>query len=190
MNDHSTPNLVASGVVVLNVNEVNAPPTIEPFQKVFAYEADTVRIQVAAADSDVPAQQLAYSLGQDTPEGVSINAEGLVEWIPSDEQAGDHVLTIVVTDDAEVPASAFEELNIRIIALKPGLNDPRRLANGQVTFRVKASPGASLQLLASTDLAEWTPVQELIAPEPIFTLIDETSAEFDWRFFILREVAE
>ena len=81
-------------------------------------------------------------------------------------------------------------MNIHVIALKPGLNAPRRLVNGHVTFRVKAEPGASLQLLASTDLIEWTPIQDLVAPEPIFTLTDESSGEFGWRFFILRQLAE
>ena len=56
---------------------------------------DPYQYQVLARDAD--GDQLTYSL-IDPPEGMTINNTGLIEWTPREQDIGDHLIGVQVSD--------------------------------------------------------------------------------------------
>lgn len=87
------------------VNEVNLPPVL-PLQPSFSL-SNLLEVVVPnkVTDPDLPANLLAYQL-LDPPPGATIDAQGLIRWLPAAATAATNVFTTVVTDNGFPPLSA------------------------------------------------------------------------------------
>jgi hypothetical protein len=190
VSDSQAPELTATTTVTVQVAEANSAPLLAPIRDQVVWEGDLLSLQFLATDADVPAQTLTFSQsGQDGLGTVLDAATGAFTWLPVEgEVPNTNHITITVTDDATPAASASRGFRLIGRALKAGLNRPQRFANGDVSFRFKGTAGRRYVLEGATDFTEWTPIREFVADPAIFTLTDQTSAAFPWRFFRAREI--
>jgi len=99
----------------VTVTEVNQPPVLLPIADQFLREGETLAIQAAACDADLPPQNLAFSLAPRAPAAMTIDtATGCILWpIEPDEGASTNQVTVRVTDDG--PPPCFDERTFRIV---------------------------------------------------------------------------
>jgi CSLREA domain-containing protein len=89
--------LTITGTLGIDVKEVNIAPVLDAIgsQKVTVGKA--LEFTAAAADADLPANTLTFSLGTGAPEGAAIDpVSGAFTWTPG--SAGDFTVTIIVSD--------------------------------------------------------------------------------------------
>lgn len=129
--DGGSPSLGAVQTFTITVLEVNQPPLIPAVPAMSAAVGETLRRVIPAADVDLPAQTLVFSLGSNAPSGAAIHpATGELVWTPPAALAGQSVVfDVVVTDDGFPPLSTSRALEITVrpvIVIPP--NTPPRLA--------------------------------------------------------------
>lgn len=87
----------APGTVTIEVVPVNDPPRITSTPVLEAADNVEYRYPVTAEDIDI-GDRLSFRLDQ-APSGMRIDpTSGLIEWTPTIEQVGEHVVTVTVTD--------------------------------------------------------------------------------------------
>ena len=99
MADDGQPPLASQTTVRLTVTEVNSPPTLAVLGDVTVPEGAAWSITVRAADSDLPAQALAYVLKANPP-GMALDVStGELRWTPLESQGpGTYLVTLSVAD--------------------------------------------------------------------------------------------
>jgi len=190
VSDGGTPDLTDTNVVLVDVLDVNAPPTLAPLPHRAIWEGDLLSFTASAVDTDIPADILRFSLVPGAPAGATVDpVTGLFQWTPVEAQVPDtNHIAITVTDNGAPPRSATQSFTVATRALKLGLNRPQRLPNGDVSFRFKGVPGRRYALEATVDFSGWIELQQFVATEAIFTITDRTSAGFPIRFFRARDL--
>ena len=120
VSDNGTPSLSFTRFFNVNVLETNSPPVIESIPNFNITEHSNFTYQVIAKDSDIPQQQLIFSLGQNAPAGAQINpATGLFSWTPDDSQGGQtFLITIIVSDNGTPPMQSTQNFNITVIEVQ------------------------------------------------------------------------
>ncbi len=88
---------VDTQVFGIEVTNTNRAPVINSNAIQLGAENSAYEYQVMAEDADE--MGLTYQL-EIAPSGMSITAAGLINWLPSFQQAGDHSVTIVVSDES------------------------------------------------------------------------------------------
>ena len=102
--------------LLLEVAEVNQPPTLEPIAPATVEEGRTWTLTARASDADLPAQSLRFSLDAGAPAGATIDpVSGVLQWTP-DEDAGASTqsVTVRVTDDGPGGLSATRRFEITV----------------------------------------------------------------------------
>jgi len=111
----------SSRTFTITVNAVNTAPVLAAIgNKSVAKEAN-LTFTATAADTDVPAQSLAYTLDAGAPSGATIHATtGVFSWTPSGAMAaGDYPVTVRVTDNGSPALSDFETITITVTSSLP-----------------------------------------------------------------------
>jgi hypothetical protein len=177
------PDLVTINITVL---EVNTPPVVATIADKNVAEGSPLSFNVAATDSDLPANQLTYSLQAGAPAGAAVDPiTGLFTWTP-DELHGPGVfdITVMATDDGTPNLSGTRtfRVNVAEVNVAPvlgGLPNQMVVQNQLLLFQVIASdadlpanvltfsldagaPSGS-QIDASTGIFLWTPTHT-VAP--------------------------
>jgi uncharacterized repeat protein (TIGR01451 family) len=99
----------SSASFTITVNEVNQPPVLEPIASVSVVEGGAVSFTAQASDPDLPAQTLAFRLGEGAPPAASIHPQnGSFTWVttPTDGP-GVYNLTVIVSDGLVETSRAF-----------------------------------------------------------------------------------
>src|SRR3989442_3858385 len=98
--DSGVPALSATQTFMVTVNEVNTSPNFLGAQDQYV-KAGTLLSFATGADSDLPSQNLSFTLEAGNASGATINStSGIFSWTPSDAQApGTYDVTVHVTDD-------------------------------------------------------------------------------------------
>ena len=162
------------------VGDVNHAPVIRPVSDVEAPEEASFAVVIGADDTDQPANNLRYSLGAGTPDGVSIHPfSGLLIWKPTEAQGpGEHVIFVEVTDDGEPPlqdAISFKvtvgEVNrppvlaaignrtvnegdaLRILAMASDVDEPANT----LTFSLEPGAPEGMTINEITGALDWAP---------------------------------
>lgn len=174
--DNGVPPLSVSQPFIIDVADVNEPPTIISSAVTTAAETLAYSYGVNATDPD-PGEVLTYSLSV-APAGMTINASsGLISWTPSVGQGGTHPVTVVVSDDEAVPETDTQSFNITVNRQPVLINVPAApesanettpysydidATDGDVgdtlTYSVSAVPTATgMAINTATGLIAWTP---------------------------------
>ena len=102
--------------LLLEVAEVNQPPTLAPIAPQTVEEGRTLSIPLVADDPDLPAQALRFSLEPGAPAGAVVDpVSGLFQWTPDDDAGGStQPVTVRVTDDGPGALSATRRFEITV----------------------------------------------------------------------------
>ena len=100
VSDDGFPPLQGAGSMSVEVGEVNSAPVLEAVADQVVVEGESLNLNLSATDSDIPSNNLAFSLGSG-PAGMSVDAaSAVVNWTPEKTEAGkSSAVTVVVSDD-------------------------------------------------------------------------------------------
>ena len=193
ISDTGTPPMAVSSNGLIRVLRGNHPPNVAPIGTVYAREGVLLSFPVEAVDAE--GDTISFEL-MGGPEGASVDSEtGLFQWLPSPGQAGQHSLSIRVSDDGQPPGHIDAQgLLVCLEADSPINQAPsipaqtvyRTYSGLPIRFNIGASDpdghdldysaallpeGASLD--ASSGLFEWMPAPGQAGPAYIpFTVTD------------------
>ena len=136
--DDGTPKLDDFETITITVGEVNSPE-FTAVNDVSVFLGKPVSLLVQATDSDVPKNNLTYSLEPTAPAGAAIDPQsGEFRWTPSfDTPLGTVDIRVTVLDDGTPQRS--DEKAFQILVLRPSFSNPRNRFdvddNGSVGIR-------------------------------------------------------
>jgi len=132
------------------VREANQPPSLAPLPALVRLEDDLIELTASASDSDLPRQNLFYSLENTVPGVTTIDAQsGRIRWrLPADIGETNLSLQVRVTDDAFPPLPSDQTLNVRVL--------PRfRVMISEIMNRPLATGSAYVELLNPSAFTAW-----------------------------------
>lgn len=114
--DNGTPALDDFETITVSVAEINLAPTLDPLPDQTVNELTPVSFNANAADADLPANTLTFSLDAGAPEGASVHpSTGVFTWTPAEVQGpGVYPITLRVTDDGSPTLSATQTFTITV----------------------------------------------------------------------------
>ena len=179
--DNGNPSRSATNTFTVKVTEANTAPVLTvPADHVIREIVDTLSVNLTAADSDLPANTLTFSLVS-APTGMNLNpATGALTWAPTEEQGpSTNVITVRVTDNGTPALSDTKNFTVIVTELNsvpalvvpsnqttPALStlvvtnvafDPDIPAN-TLTFSLVSGP-AGANIDPGTGVLTWTPAQ-------------------------------
>ena len=114
--DDGSPPLSDVKTFTVTVREVNEAPTLTASPNKTINEQSLFSFLATAADADLPAQSLTFSLDSGSPEGATIDPLlGLFSWTPSEAQGpGSYPVTVRVTDNGSPARSAVKAFTLTV----------------------------------------------------------------------------
>jgi len=157
----------------------NTPPTLTAIPDWTIFEGQLLLFTLSATDSDLPAQQLSYTLDPGAPPGAAINPEtGLFSWRPPSEQApATNSMTVRVTDDGLPPLSSTATFAVRVMP-RPKISSIRSYGTNGCALTFVTIPGKTycLEYKDSLQDASWQQLGPAsVAVEETLTLSDTTT---------------
>jgi hypothetical protein len=99
----------------VEVRTFNAPPRFSPVRPISIPVGEPFSMPVNAVDPDGSNPDLIRYLGVDMPDGASLDeSTGVISWMPSRRQEGNHEFQIVATD--QFGAASSQTITIRVIS--------------------------------------------------------------------------
>ncbi len=144
-------------VLITTTNALNSNPIINPIPDLHAFAGHTVSNACVAYDSDIPAQNLTFSL-IDPPSGATIDpCTGMFTWqIPVSWPPSTNLITVQVTDDGEPPASATQTFKVIVLPIPQPILTSYRISGGEIGISFTAVvPGLAYHIQTSTNLTHW-----------------------------------
>lgn len=144
-----------SNEVTYTVPVPNTPPNLEVTPTHSVLQGAVLTFSAFAADTDIPAQAIRFSLEGAVPAGATIDPlSGVFTWSTSSEHApGSYMMTVVATDNGSPNLSATQTISIEV--LKPASNSNtyywlrfEGFANGFVSFTPKGTGKAGQKYIA------------------------------------------
>ncbi|MCA9202165.1 MAG: putative Ig domain-containing protein, partial [Planctomycetales bacterium] len=115
--DDGVPAQSQTVVFSINVNELNSSPLQDELPNATARLGQPFATTAVATDVDLPTQLVRYSLGPNSPAGVSIGPfTGVVTWTPTSQQIGQHSITVIAQDDGSPSRSAKRTFQIEVLS--------------------------------------------------------------------------
>jgi hypothetical protein len=162
----------------LSIAAANTAPVLAVIGNKSANEGALLSFTASAADSDLPAQTLTYSLDAGAPTGASINASsGAFTWTPTEAQGpGTYNITVRVTDSGAPSMSASETIQVTINEVNANpvlaaIGNQAVVVGTPLTFTASAADG---------DLPAQTLTYSLDAGAPAGATINATTGVFTW----------
>ncbi|HLA84154.1 MAG TPA: peptidylprolyl isomerase [Thermoguttaceae bacterium] len=162
--------------ITITVTEKNESPVLAAIPDVAVDEGALLTVNVAATDSDLPANVLTYSLVSGSPVGAAIDAAtGRFTWRPGEAYGGgQYPITIVVTDSAGATDQKTFQVTVNevdngpefrpadVLVATPGSQfrataravDPDEVGNA-VRYTLEAGAPAGATIDAATGLIRW-----------------------------------
>ncbi|MHB1307443.1 MAG: lamin tail domain-containing protein [Limisphaerales bacterium] len=158
-------------IVSLVVGEVNSAPVIQPIPDQALTAGSLLLILPEAADVDLPANALSWSLDPEAPAGATVNAvTGELSWLaPKESPATTHAFLLRLTDDGSPPLTT--ETMIRVTVRAPVTPEFRTFRLDDESNLILAWSGEAgvryrLERRTLTALGEWLTVAELDGTGP------------------------
>jgi hypothetical protein len=118
--DDFAPPASADRAVSVTVTETNQAPVLGAIGNQSGQVNTLITFTATATDSDIPAQNLTFSLANNPPAGASINpTTGVFTWTPT--TTGSFTFDVVVSDDFDPAASDAETITIQVTSSVPAL---------------------------------------------------------------------
>ena len=194
VSDDGTPSLSANATFTVVVNEINSPPTLAVIGDQTVIEGDVLTFSVAGGDTDLPAQELSYSLALGAPAGASIEpATGVFNWTPTETQGPfTGTISVRVTDSGTPIGRASQDVNVTVeeanIAPVLGALSDQIVSVGDIltveanatdadlppnalTFSLTADAPAGAAINATTGVFTWTPTLNQVSPATTVTVV-------------------
>lgn len=173
--DQGSPPLSAEHTFTVTLSEINQAPQIDPIPNQTASENVAFHFQPAATDPDLPANTLRWSLGENAPSEMAIDAAtGAIRWTPTEAQGSSvHSIAVTVTDDGEPPLSDSKVLSIAVEEANtmpelPALADCAIDELTQLTFETTATDSDLPTQSLSMSLADGAPEGATISSSGTF----------------------
>jgi hypothetical protein len=178
--DDGVPSLNATRSFTVVVREINRPPAIAPLPDQTVSKGELLVFAVVATDPDVPAQGLAFSLGNGAPSGAAISPAGLFTWTPDAAQAAAvYQIAIIAADDGSPPLSATKVVRITVTdgaLTAPRLESPSfSLATFSARVATLAGRTYFLERTVSLSPLDWRVVGQAQGNGATLTLTDVTA---------------
>ncbi len=176
--DNGVPPLSATNSFTVIVTEVNSAPVLTVPADQTINELATLTVSASAADSDIPANTLTFSLIS-PPAGMMIDSTtGAINWTPTESQGPSiNTITVVVTDDGSPPLSSSNSFTVTVneVNTAPVLSVPADQTINELTpLSVSASatdsdlppnilmfslisPPTGMSINPATGVINWTP---------------------------------
>ncbi len=121
--DDGWPPLTDETTFRLTVLEVNHAPVVLPIGMRQVFQDETIAFVVSASDTDIPANNIAFSLDPGAPLGATIHAgSGLFTWAPDREMPlGTYSLAVRAMDDGAPPLSGTGTFSIEVLPFRVDL---------------------------------------------------------------------
>ncbi|WP_338395187.1 T9SS type B sorting domain-containing protein [Fulvitalea axinellae] len=184
--DLNHPDLVSQTKIVIRVNELNTPHTVDPVADVLTSEHEQVSFNLGVTDSDLPAQKFTFALApQSTYTDVTVDPNsGIVQWSPGEEYGGvTHKLDFVVVDDSSPALSVPISVNVTVREV----NDPVKVETvspqAQVMSVGDAIPALRFRVSDPEGLDVSTQVLVISSPAGVIDdndfLLDKNGSSYD-----------
>ena len=173
-------NLMSASTVSgqLFLGQPNTPPVLAVLSNKTINEFTLLAFRASAADVDVPAQTLTFSLDAGAPAGASIDpVTGVFTWTPTEGQGpSTSQVTIRVTDSGLPPKSAFQTITISVndVNVAPVLAP---ISNNTIN---EGSPLSFTVSATDSDLPAQILTYSLGAGAPVGSRIDPVTGLFTW----------
>ena len=114
--------VVFTGLPLNCCGATNTPPALLPMVNRVINGGEILSVTNFASDTDIPAQQLTFSLPI-APAGASINPNsGVIGWVTTTNQSGtSNFFQVVVTDNGSPTMSATNDFTVFVRSLKPNV---------------------------------------------------------------------
>ncbi len=115
--DNGVPALAGTAFFTVTVGEINEAPVLTPLPVQNVVEKTSLGFRVPAADVDLPANKLTFSLEPGAPAGLSINASvGQVSWRPLEHNGPkDYSFDVRVTDNGNPVLNDVQTYHVRVL---------------------------------------------------------------------------
>jgi hypothetical protein len=146
---------------VVQVQEVNAAPSIRPPPDVTLYAGTLYSTVASAIDPDIPANSHIFSLVTG-PEGVEVTPDGQIKWDTSGVAAGDYPVTIRVVDDG-LPSRADTKTFVIKVSGAPALSIEAGLNGNVLSWPAIAGQTYRAQFKDDLNSADWKDLGDVTA---------------------------
>jgi hypothetical protein len=164
----------------------NLAPVLGAIGNRVVYLGQTLTFTASATDSDVPAQQLTFTLDAGAPAGASIHANsGAFSWAPG--ALGSVNLTVRVSDNGVPALSDSETINVDVIAGPRFTSSVRHGNNFEMTWATRAGQRYAVDYKNDLNAPAWTPLITNTAAGPSLSFTNTTTTP-PQRFFRIRLV--
>ena len=172
---------------------MNQPPTLSPIPNQSLTAGQTLVLTNQAADPDLPAQTLTWSLAN-APAGAAIQplnvTNGIFTWRPAIAQSpSTNTLSVIVTDNGTPGLSATQSFSVTV--LRPA--SPQLLnaawTGRAFTVKVTGSSGPDYIVEASTNLNRqnlWTPLATNVSATLPWVWTDTSASNNPTKFYRIR----
>ena len=123
--DNGVPNLSATRMFTVTVNEVNTVPVLAPIADVTVPQCGWVRFTNLVADVDLPANLLIFSLDTGAPAGASLDpTTGVFDWALGDDvPASTNLIRVIVTDNGVPSLSVTQSFTVVVSEVPTNIVD-------------------------------------------------------------------
>ncbi|MEK6801410.1 MAG: putative Ig domain-containing protein [Nitrospirota bacterium] len=175
--DTGSPNLTDRETITVTVNEVNLAPVVTAVADQTLDEGTTLALTLTATDTDLPANQLTWSLTT-APAGASIDlVTGVLTWTPTEAQGpGSYSITARATDNGSPILFGETTFTVTVneVNLVPVLTVPVAVSGDEQTLLTFAATATDADLLANQLTFS------LQGTVPAGASIDPTTGAFTW----------
>jgi YVTN family beta-propeller protein len=163
----------------------NTPPRLNPIPDLLALKGRLVTISITATDTDIPAQQLTFTLGTNAPPGATISVtNGLFAWVPTGPGGTiTNPVTVIVTDSGSPNRSDSRTFNIIAAELNAG---PLTSGTNGTTLSWSAIAGLTYRLQYKNTLTDplWLDIPgDVVATNNLASKLDAGAATNRSRFY-------
>jgi hypothetical protein len=115
VDDDGPGELSTTNTITIIVEEVNQPPTLVVPSGVWVHAGEEVKLTVAGADHDLPAQQLLYKLLK-APVGAEVDSKtGILTWRPETNNVGTNHFEVSLEDEGTPPLERAAEFSVIVV---------------------------------------------------------------------------
>jgi hypothetical protein len=173
--DNGSPRLGAVCTFKVTVSDDNAAPVLAPIANRTINEGRLLVITNVAADFDLPAQNLTFSLAAGAPTGSGIDpVSGIFQWRPTETQGGTtNVFRVLVQDDGSPSLTTTQKFSVIVRDTQSDFT----LRVGTTNLIAGTTNTVPLELTSSSDFGRMTFDLEAIDPHLVNLDLDSLGQE-------------